>query len=182
MPLGGTNFLAWQRAVYVSLGTKMKLGFIDGTLPCPTVGLIHYEQWRRVDLTVISWIWNSMSKDIVEAFMYYATSRKLWIAIQRRCGGCTCGKNEAIAGSTASTQLVQFLRGLHESCNSGRSQILMLDPLPDIEQAFSMVYAVEKQRAVQAKMTEISSHMACHLNLKDNRRDEDKHVLKKNRL
>ncbi|KAL0409199.1 UNVERIFIED_CONTAM: hypothetical protein Sradi_1854300 [Sesamum radiatum] len=31
-PLDGTNFMAWRRAVYVSLGTKMKLGFIDGTV------------------------------------------------------------------------------------------------------------------------------------------------------
>ncbi|KAL0292174.1 UNVERIFIED_CONTAM: hypothetical protein Scaly_2601000 [Sesamum calycinum] len=66
-----------------------------------------------------------------------------------RCGRCTCRVNEAIAGSTASTQLVQFLIGLHESYNSERSQILMLDPLLDIERAFSMVYAVEKQREVQ---------------------------------
>ncbi|KAL0435615.1 UNVERIFIED_CONTAM: hypothetical protein Sradi_0269400 [Sesamum radiatum] len=59
-PLDGTNFLAWQRAVYVSLGTKMKLGFIDGSFPCPAVGSIHYEQWRRVDLTVTSWIWKRL--------------------------------------------------------------------------------------------------------------------------
>ncbi|KAL0313066.1 UNVERIFIED_CONTAM: Retrovirus-related Pol polyprotein from transposon RE1 [Sesamum radiatum] len=88
-PLDGTNFLAWQRAVYVSLGTKMKLGFIDGSFPCPAVGTLHYEQWRRVDLTVTSWIWNSLSKDIVEAFMYCATSHELWTAIQRRKPGHT---------------------------------------------------------------------------------------------
>ncbi|KAL0458887.1 UNVERIFIED_CONTAM: hypothetical protein Slati_0515900 [Sesamum latifolium] len=82
VPLDGTNFLAWQRVIYVSLGTKMKLGFIDGSFPCAAVGSTNYEQWRRVDLTVTSWIWNSMSKDIVEAFMYCATSRELWIAIQ----------------------------------------------------------------------------------------------------
>ncbi|KAL0435806.1 UNVERIFIED_CONTAM: Retrovirus-related Pol polyprotein from transposon RE1 [Sesamum radiatum] len=191
-PLDGTNFLAWQRAVYVSLGTKMKLGFIDGSFPCPAVGTLHYEQWRRVDLTVTSWIWNSLSKDIVEAFMYCATSHELWTAIQRRygrsngpmvyqlqremstvsqqdqsltayftrimklwneitclapppkckCGRCICGVNNAISESTASSQLMQFLMGLHESYNNERSQILMLDPLPDIERAFAMVYAL----------------------------------------
>ncbi|KAL0437102.1 UNVERIFIED_CONTAM: hypothetical protein Sradi_0418100 [Sesamum radiatum] len=69
--LDGTNFLAWQRAVYVSLGTKMKLGFINGSFPCPAVGSTSYEQWRRVDLTVTSWIWNSMSKDIVLKGLLY---------------------------------------------------------------------------------------------------------------
>ncbi|KAL0301920.1 UNVERIFIED_CONTAM: hypothetical protein Sradi_6468800 [Sesamum radiatum] len=38
MPLDGTNFLAWHRAVYVSLGTEMKLAFIDGSFQCPPVG------------------------------------------------------------------------------------------------------------------------------------------------
>ncbi|KAL0303023.1 UNVERIFIED_CONTAM: hypothetical protein Sradi_6170400 [Sesamum radiatum] len=226
VPLDGTNFLTWQRAIYVTLGTKMKLGFINGSFPCPAVGSTSYGQWRRVDLTVTSWIWNSMSKDIVEAFMYCATSRELWIAIQRRYGRsngpmvyqlqreissvsqqdlsltsyfnkvvklwnelcciapppkCTCGRytcrvNDAIEGSTASTRLVQFLMGLHESYNNERSQILMLDPLPDIERAFSMVYAVEKQRAIQLEMNEVTSHMACQLSLKDNKKDGGKTV------
>ncbi|KAL0327867.1 UNVERIFIED_CONTAM: hypothetical protein Scaly_2219300 [Sesamum calycinum] len=227
MPLDGTNFLAWHRAVYVSLGTEMKLAFIDGSFPCPPVGSTHYEQWRRVDLTITSWIWNSMSKDIVEAFMYYATSRELWIAIQRRyaivlvmalwsincsvrsprcrnmiylllyftklmktwneitclapppkcrCGKCTCGINEAITESTTSTQLMQFLMGLHERYNSERSQILMFDPLPDIERAFAMVYVVEKQRSIQVELDDATSHMACQLILKDNRRDGDKYM------
>ncbi|KAL0458615.1 UNVERIFIED_CONTAM: hypothetical protein Slati_0488700 [Sesamum latifolium] len=193
-PLDGTNFLAWQRAVYVSLETKMKLGFIDGSFPCPAVGSIHYEQWRRVDLTVTSWIWNSMSKDIVEAFMYCATSRELWTGIQRRimklwneitclppppkckCGRCICGVNDAISESIASSQLMQFL---HESYNNERSKILMLDPLPDIERAFAMVYAMEKQRAVHIELDQSASHMECQLTLKDNRGEGDKSAQRK---
>ncbi|KAL0413258.1 UNVERIFIED_CONTAM: hypothetical protein Sradi_1527500 [Sesamum radiatum] len=84
--LDDTNFLAWQRAVYVSLDTKMKLGFIDGSFPRPALGSANFELWRRVDLMVTSWIWNSMSKDIVESFMFCATSRELWLAIQARYG------------------------------------------------------------------------------------------------
>ncbi|KAL0408879.1 UNVERIFIED_CONTAM: hypothetical protein Sradi_1822300 [Sesamum radiatum] len=76
-PLDGSNFMAWRRAVYVSLGTKMKLGFIDGSVSRPAFGSATFEQWRRVDLMVTSWIWNSMSKDIVEAFMFCASSREL---------------------------------------------------------------------------------------------------------
>ncbi|KAL0430574.1 UNVERIFIED_CONTAM: hypothetical protein Sradi_0683400 [Sesamum radiatum] len=66
--LDRTNFMAWRRAVYVSLGTKMKLGFIDVSISRPTLGSTDFQQWRRVDLMVTSWIWNSMSKDIIEAF------------------------------------------------------------------------------------------------------------------
>ncbi|KAL2239042.1 UNVERIFIED_CONTAM: Retrovirus-related Pol polyprotein from transposon RE2 [Sesamum indicum] len=85
-PLDGTNFLTWSRSVYVALGTKMKLGFIDGTLPRPDTGSTTFEQWRRVDLLVTSWIWNSISRDIVESFMFVNSSRELWLEIQSRYG------------------------------------------------------------------------------------------------
>ncbi|KAL0454736.1 UNVERIFIED_CONTAM: Retrovirus-related Pol polyprotein from transposon RE1 [Sesamum latifolium] len=178
---------------------------------------------------VTSWIWNSMSKDIVEAFMYCASSRELWLAIQTRygrsngpmvyqlqrdlsavlqddltltayltkvtklwnelsylaptpqctCGGCICGVNKAITDLTASTQLMQFLMGLHESYSSERSQILMQDPLPDIEKAFYMVYAVEKQREVHSDLASNSNHMVCQLAFKSNRREDEKLPQKK---
>ncbi|KAK4381579.1 hypothetical protein Sango_2953300 [Sesamum angolense] len=32
-PMDGTNFLPWTRVVYVLLGAKLKLGFIDGSFP-----------------------------------------------------------------------------------------------------------------------------------------------------
>ncbi|KAL0444679.1 UNVERIFIED_CONTAM: hypothetical protein Slati_2190600 [Sesamum latifolium] len=66
--------------------TKMKLGFIDGSFPQLAIGSPNFEQWRRVDLIFTSWIWNSISKDIVEAFRYSASSRELWLALQRRYG------------------------------------------------------------------------------------------------
>ncbi|KAL0443869.1 UNVERIFIED_CONTAM: hypothetical protein Slati_2109600 [Sesamum latifolium] len=85
-PLDGSNFLAWSRAVYVSLGCKMKLGFIDRTFPRPTPGSAKFEQWRRADLLVTSWLWNSISKEILEAFMYASSSRELWLEVQSRYG------------------------------------------------------------------------------------------------
>ncbi|KAL0374744.1 UNVERIFIED_CONTAM: putative mitochondrial protein [Sesamum radiatum] len=70
--------------------------------------------------------------------------------------------------------------GLHDSFDSERSQILMQDPLPDLERAFSMVFAVEKQRAVHVDMAESSSHMACQLAFKENRKEgADKIIHKK---
>ncbi|XP_020548139.1 uncharacterized protein LOC110011704 [Sesamum indicum] len=72
-------------AVYVSLGTKMKLGFIDGTFPRPAIGSPNFEQWRHVVFMLTSLIWNSISRDLVEAFMYVA-SRELWLESQGRYG------------------------------------------------------------------------------------------------
>ncbi|KAL0406493.1 UNVERIFIED_CONTAM: hypothetical protein Slati_3963200 [Sesamum latifolium] len=194
LPLDESNFLSWSRSIYVSLGTKLKLGFIDGSFPEPAQGSKTFEQWRRVDLMVTSWIWNSISKDIVEAFMYASSSRELWLELQRRygrsngpmiyqiqreistvsqgdlsvtayftkikklwneicclapspkctCGKCVCDLSKAISVQNESIQLMQFLMGLHEVYDKERSQVLMMDPLPDVEKAFGMILSVEK--------------------------------------
>ncbi|KAL0448170.1 UNVERIFIED_CONTAM: hypothetical protein Slati_1944900 [Sesamum latifolium] len=206
LPLDGTNFFAWSRSVYLSLGTKLKLGFIDGSFPKPTVGSKNFEQWRRVDLMVTSWIWNSISKDLVEAFMYISSSHELWLELQGRygrsngpiiyqiqrelstvsqgdlsvttyftkvkklwnefaclvpapkcsCGSCTCEIGKMISVQNESTQLMQFLMGLHEVYDNERSQVLMMHPLPDVEKAYAMILSVEKQRAVNGNI--IFSH------------------------
>ncbi|KAL2232808.1 UNVERIFIED_CONTAM: Retrovirus-related Pol polyprotein from transposon RE1 [Sesamum indicum] len=220
-PLDGTNFLPWSRAVYVALGTKMKFGFIDGSFPRPMISTTNFEQWRRVDLMVTSWIWNSISRDIVEGFMYVSSSRELWLEIQARygrsngpmvyllqreiasiaqgdmsltsymtkfkklwsellclsptpsctCGECSCGVNKTITAKEEATQLLQFLMGLHEVYDAKRRQILMQDPLPNMERAFAMLYTVEKQRLIHSNIADSSGHTAYHLAFKDGRRE-----------
>ncbi|KAL0303100.1 UNVERIFIED_CONTAM: hypothetical protein Sradi_6178100 [Sesamum radiatum] len=85
-PLDGTNFLAWSRAVYVSLGSKMKLGFTDSSFPKPEVGSKNSNKWKRVDLMITSWLWNSILKEIFGAYMYATSSRGLWLELQKRYG------------------------------------------------------------------------------------------------
>ncbi|KAL0293715.1 UNVERIFIED_CONTAM: hypothetical protein Sangu_3232400 [Sesamum angustifolium] len=85
-PMDGTNFLPWTRAVYVSLGAKLILGFIDGSFPQPAPGSVTFGRWRRVDLMITSWIWNSISKEIVKSFMYTKTARDLWLDLHARYG------------------------------------------------------------------------------------------------
>ncbi|KAL0412865.1 UNVERIFIED_CONTAM: hypothetical protein Sradi_1488200 [Sesamum radiatum] len=64
----------------------MKLGFVDGSTPKPAEGSEEYDQWVRTDSLVLSWILNSISKDIVESFLYVDTARDLWLEIEERYG------------------------------------------------------------------------------------------------
>ncbi|KAL2233079.1 UNVERIFIED_CONTAM: hypothetical protein Sindi_1487900 [Sesamum indicum] len=77
MPLDRTNFLAKSRAVYVSLGSKMKLSFIDGSFPKPTASSKNLEKWKSVELMITSWLWNSRAKEIVGAYMYATSSQRV---------------------------------------------------------------------------------------------------------
>lgn len=49
--------------------------------------------------------------------------------------------------------------GLNESYNGVRSQILMLDPLPNVDKAYSLVLHVEKQREIKVRITDIGDNV-----------------------
>ncbi|KAK4400314.1 hypothetical protein Sango_1137500 [Sesamum angolense] len=194
-PLTGKNYLNWSHAINRSLRAKMKLGFIDCTLVKPDVSDAAFEKWTRVDSMVTTWILNSISKDIVEGFMYTKSSRTLWLDLEERygncnghllyqlqreittlsqgnmsvvdyytklrklwdelevlmatpqctCNRCICGMSKRVSDMALFTQLMQFLIGLGEFFDQVRNQLLVMDPIPSINRAYSMVQSVEKE-------------------------------------
>ena len=64
-PLTGDNYNFWSRAMLIALSVKNKLGFIDGSIPKPdSSNLPLLNSWIRNNNVVISWILNSVSKEI----------------------------------------------------------------------------------------------------------------------
>ncbi|KAL0462829.1 UNVERIFIED_CONTAM: hypothetical protein Slati_0170500 [Sesamum latifolium] len=86
---------------------------------------------------------------------------------QCTCNGCTCGASQAIADLALFTELLQFLMGWGEEFDNIRQQILVMDPVPSINKAYSMISSVEKQK--QVHMME-SENVAMHTRT-DYRRD-----------
>lgn len=86
--LTGNNYLTWSRSIKIALGAKTKLGFIDGRCKQLEEKDSRYEQWIKADCMVRYWILNSISKDIVEAFLYVNTARELWEELKERFGEC----------------------------------------------------------------------------------------------
>ncbi|KAK4404468.1 hypothetical protein Sango_0815400 [Sesamum angolense] len=187
------------KAVRRALGAKSKLGFITGACRKPTGDPELIEQWTRVDCMVASWLLNTMTKNISNAFIYAKSARTLWIDLEQRYGqrngpllyqlereiasvsqgdlsvvdyftkiqmlwdelvqvrpipectcGCTytCGVAKATVDLAEQRQLMQFLMGLNHEYDTVRSQILVNEPLPSVNVAYSMVLRVEKQRQV----------------------------------
>ncbi|XP_010272570.1 PREDICTED: uncharacterized protein LOC104608320 [Nelumbo nucifera] len=85
-PLTGNNFLTWSKSMMIALEAKVKLGFIDGSCEKLEKESPLYKQWNRVNCMVISWILNSMSKEIAEAFLYSGSAKELWDESQERYG------------------------------------------------------------------------------------------------
>lgn len=75
--LNGKNFVLWSKAVYLALGAKAKLRFINGQAVPPERTSDEYDNWKLVDCMVSSWIIGVMSKELVETFISSKSSRLL---------------------------------------------------------------------------------------------------------
>lgn len=63
--LNGDNYASWKRAMVIALSVKNKLGFIDGSIEKPDENDSNLlNSWIRSNNMVLSWILNSISKDI----------------------------------------------------------------------------------------------------------------------
>lgn len=48
----GSKFLAWNPSVKMTYGAKLKLGFIDGSIPKPSDNSPNFVKWNRCDCIV----------------------------------------------------------------------------------------------------------------------------------
>lgn len=80
----GTGFASWKRSMTLALSAKNKIGFVDGTIQKPDENSNQFETWNRVNSMVISWLLNSLSKDIAESVLFLQTACDIWNEINQR--------------------------------------------------------------------------------------------------
>jgi hypothetical protein len=96
------------------------MSFLLGTIPVPlpTDPLFHI--WERCNTLITSWLLNSVSPSIAQSIIYFDR------AIEKDF-------------------IIRFLNGLDDRFSVVKSQILLLDPLPQTYCVFSMVIQQERQ-------------------------------------
>lgn len=52
---------------------------------------------------------------------------------------CSCGASGSIRRYRDQDYVIRFLKGLNEKLTHSKSQIMMMNPLPDIDKTFSLV-------------------------------------------
>ena len=69
----------------IALFVKNKLGFIDGTIPhLDSTDMSLVGSWIHNNNIVISWILNSVSKEISASILFSNSAREIWIDLQDR--------------------------------------------------------------------------------------------------
>jgi hypothetical protein len=69
----------------MTLAAKNKVSFIDGSIikPSSTTDSL-YRPWIRSNNMVLSWLLNSISKDIAASVIYINTSEEMWLNLKER--------------------------------------------------------------------------------------------------
>ncbi|KAI3729444.1 hypothetical protein L6452_18102 [Arctium lappa] len=104
--------------------------------------------------------------------IYFTKLQSLWEELaffhpHCNCGKCDCGGNGKIEKHYEDEHVLNFLMGLNESYYQIRSQILLMEPLPQIDKVFSLVAQEERQRSVgQPQQQQVINTQSMVLNVK----------------
>uniref|UniRef100_A0A2N9GLS4 Retrotransposon Copia-like N-terminal domain-containing protein n=1 Tax=Fagus sylvatica TaxID=28930 RepID=A0A2N9GLS4_FAGSY len=83
-PLNEENYATWGRAMLNALNAKNKTSFVDGALCKPDENSPDVHAWVKCNSMVISWLINSLTRDLHESVAYADTAREIWIDLEER--------------------------------------------------------------------------------------------------
>ncbi|XP_060182138.1 uncharacterized protein LOC132611782 [Lycium barbarum] len=87
---------------------------------------------------------------------YFTNLKRLWDELESlNCDvictcDCTCQGKEKLTKSMQDQRLIQFLMGLNDVYSHARGHILMINPLPSIDHAYSLLIQDASQREIYA--------------------------------
>ncbi|XP_070043754.1 uncharacterized protein [Nicotiana tomentosiformis] len=157
-----SEFGGWKRNMIVSLSVRNKITFIDGSCRKPVVTSPYYKQCDRCNNMVISWLTSSLSQDIAESVQYseiaersfdiasyFTKLKRIWDELVVMCSSdansYNCVAKEGLQKEKEEDKVHQFLMGLNEVYVGVRSNLLMMQPLPSLDNVYNIIFQDEKQ-------------------------------------
>ncbi|XP_070026489.1 uncharacterized protein [Nicotiana sylvestris] len=136
---------------------RNKLEFVDET--CTTKqyekNVFQLRQWDHCNAIVHSWIQSSVAKELKKrncvlfkcTEVYFSNLNVLWDEFESIIPKpCDCEKSKTFVEFLRQQKLMKFLIGLNDVYAPQMSQILMMQPTPLLDQAYSMIVQEESQR------------------------------------
>ena len=78
------NYMSWARVVFLALSARNKFGFINRSIPKPSLSSPLYNSWSRCNTTMLSWLTYSLSMDLKTSAMYINNAKGLLIDLKDR--------------------------------------------------------------------------------------------------
>lgn len=83
-PLTRENYNAWKRAMTIALNVKNKLRFVTGVMHKPLPSNAMDVRWNKCNMLVLSWLANSLSKEIANSVLYIDLAKELWNELKEK--------------------------------------------------------------------------------------------------
>ncbi|KAE8690040.1 hypothetical protein F3Y22_tig00110929pilonHSYRG00026 [Hibiscus syriacus] len=157
---GVHDYSVWSRSMRISLLAKNKLGLIDGDLSAGIVfsssaALVWSdlkERFDKVDGSRVYFLHREITTLVQgdsSILSYFTKLKLLWdeYGALVPLHSCDCDNAQQNTANALQQCLFQFLMGLNELYSAVRSQILLMQPLPNVNQAYSMLVQEESQRS-----------------------------------
>ena len=107
---------------------------------------------------------STLSQDNLFVSSYYTRFKVIWDELVNykpipscSCGICTCGSMATQVENQEDECTMNFLMGLNESFATVRGHILLMKPLPSLNQVFSFITQEKKQRRVGSNAIAVES-------------------------
>ena len=106
----------------------------------------------------------SLKQDDLSVSAYFTKLKSLWDELNSLSvvQPCSCGIGKFAAERIQQDQAMEFLQGLHDRFSTIRSQILLMDPLPNSTKMYSLVRQEEKQQEIQSMLSPTPEAAALH--------------------
>ncbi|XP_028763995.1 uncharacterized protein LOC114722199 [Neltuma alba] len=82
--IGMENYTVWSRAMTIALLGKHKIGFVDGSCKKADQEERLQPLWERCNAVVLSWLINSISKELANGIIYFQDAHAVWIELKER--------------------------------------------------------------------------------------------------
>ncbi|XP_047174734.1 uncharacterized protein LOC124842320 [Vigna umbellata] len=156
--LNETNYSSWSRNLKRALLSKNKIKFIDGSIKKTPRNDTLFDAWERCDTMVLSWIIKTLSPQITDSVIYVDNAKicgkklkkyflketilrfqiyyRIYISLNRESEIVTLKYREV-------EHVICFRKGLNDTYQTVRTQILLMEPLPNINKVFSLLMQQE---------------------------------------
>ncbi|KAK3040145.1 hypothetical protein RJ639_027871 [Escallonia herrerae] len=137
--LKGDNYVAWEQSAILTLKSHNKLAFIDGRITKSDPESEDFLAWDIVNST----LWASV-------ITYYTKLLGMWdeLLTLSPLESCGCPKGTEKMNWYQDLQTYQFLMGLDDKYATLRTQIINMDPFPNIDRVYAMVMQEESHRGI----------------------------------
>ncbi|XP_042961358.1 uncharacterized protein LOC122296040 [Carya illinoinensis] len=157
----GDNYIAWSRSITIALTVKNTIAFIGGSITAPpTTQHLNHTVWLHANNLVLSWLMNSISKDIRNSLLYVASVVDRWNELKTRYlrsdGPRIFHLEKSLncinRGSSSITEYFSAFKILwdeyvnYRPLPTLRSQLLLAVPFPSMAKVFSLLLQEESQQ------------------------------------